>query len=138
MKYTCSFGLKEYLCWRKLYCLYLIPLLSVSYLEIISMIMLYILLNSWWILFKAFDYHFILLQGQDGVDLEMLNGSKSKYEDDDLDNMVFLFVSFFLFTLFLEYGEGGPIFLSLPCLLAIYLLEDLLTNSIIHMAIPLL
>ncbi|KAH1229588.1 Syntaxin-43 [Glycine max] len=27
--------------------------------------------------------------GQDGVDLEMLNGSKSKYEDDDLDNMVF-------------------------------------------------
>ncbi|KAL2993951.1 hypothetical protein AAZX31_10G140300 [Glycine max] len=77
-------------------------------------------------------------EGQDGVDLEMLNGSKSKYEDDDLDNMVFLFVSFFLFTLFLEYGEGGPIFLSLPCLLAIYLLEDLLTNSIIHMAIPLL
>ncbi|KAG4997448.1 hypothetical protein JHK85_028887 [Glycine max] len=28
-------------------------------------------------------------EGQDGVDLEMLNGSKSKYEDDDLDNMVF-------------------------------------------------
>ncbi|KAG4983383.1 hypothetical protein JHK87_028132 [Glycine soja] len=27
-------------------------------------------------------------EGQDGVDLEMLNGSKSKYEDDDLDNMV--------------------------------------------------
>ncbi|KAH1037717.1 hypothetical protein AAZX31_20G224600 [Glycine max] len=28
-------------------------------------------------------------EGQDGVDLEMLNGSKSRYEDDDLDNMVF-------------------------------------------------
>ncbi|KAJ1383482.1 Target SNARE coiled-coil-like proteiny domain [Sesbania bispinosa] len=29
-------------------------------------------------------------EGQDGVDLEInLNGSKSRYEDDDLDNMVF-------------------------------------------------
>lgn len=29
------------------------------------------------------------MQGQDGVDIEMnLNGSRSKMEDDDLDNIV--------------------------------------------------
>lgn len=34
----------------------------------------------------------MMMQGQDGVDLEInINGSKSRFEDDDLDNMVFLF-----------------------------------------------
>lgn len=44
-------------------------------------------------MFKAFDFHFIILQGQDGVDLEInLNGGKSRFEDDDLDNMVLIFL----------------------------------------------
>jgi len=34
-----------------------------------------------------------MLQGQDGVDLEInLNGGKSRFEDDDLDNMVLIFL----------------------------------------------
>lgn len=40
-----------------------------------------------------------MMQGQDGVDLEInLNGSKSRFEDDDdLDNMVFMFPFLFYF-----------------------------------------
>lgn len=52
----------------------------------------------------------MMMQGQDGVDLEInINGSKSRFEDDDLDNMVFLFPFRFFGSLlcFLRRGEVG-------------------------------
>lgn len=60
---------------------------------------------------KACGFHcfFLLMQGQDGVDLEMnLNGSRSGIDDDNLDYMVCSF-------------------LTLPCLL--FLLLDLPVSS---------
>jgi hypothetical protein len=97
----------------------LIPLLSVSCLETTSILTLYVPLSIS-ILFVTIEFYFTMMQGQDGVDLEInMNGSKSRYEDDDLDNMVFLFSFQFIFLpLFLEQGEagGGLIFLY-PCLI---------------------
>lgn len=63
----------------------------------------------------------MLMQGQDGVDLEInLNGGKSRYEDDDLDNMVFLPSFFSLLTSVLL---GNRVIV-------------LLTSSTIHMVLP--
>lgn len=39
-----------------------------------------------------FLYHCFVMQGQDGVDLEMnLNGGRSRMDDDNLDDMVYWF-----------------------------------------------
>lgn len=63
----------------------------------------------------------MLMQGQDGVDLEInLNGGKSRYEDDDLDNMVFLPSFFSLLT---------SVFLGNRVIV-------LFTSSTIHMVLP--
>ena len=41
------------------------------------------------------------MQGQDGVDLEMnLNGSKSRIDDDGLDDMVYCFLALWLSYIF--------------------------------------
>jgi len=70
------------------------------------------------------DFLFMMMQGHDGVDLEInMNGSKSKYEDDDLDNMVFLIACQFFFCLplcFLRRGWWANIFISLSRLLPTY------------------
>lgn len=84
-----------------------------------------------------------MMQGQDGVDLEInLNGSKSRFEDDDdLDNMVFLVPFLFFFSVYLcvswegAGGPGGLIFLSPTCLLAIYSREHWLASSFSHLII---
>lgn len=46
----------------------------------------------------------VVMQGQDGVDLEMnLNGSRSRTEDDDLDDMVCRHFTFSYIKLLLDF-----------------------------------